>query len=302
MPKTLCLVLDNCVGQNKSQIVMMFFCFLSVTLYDKVVAHYPVSGHSHMPPDKTCLHAKRALGKENLFHPHDMLLRMNKVYSVMASYLDHTKKDCPFFDSWDIVFNDVMKPIPNIGGGGYTSCHFFEFEKGEVKMKRMCNTDDDDIIVHKFMREDTVEPFKKILLSRIFREGVNFSNATCSDILLTKTPQRELNDTKINSLSGKYFSIPVLNLPYYPPSIIPPEDILQANINNDMDMVANYTSQRFKDSIQKLKVGRPKKNIPAPALQVSNSILGFLKNGVDSANSIYKSRLIGIFTFMRRKL
>jgi len=108
MPKTLYLVLDNCVGQNKSQIVMMFFCFLSITLYDKVVAHYPVSGHSHMPPDKTCSHAKRALGKENLFHPHDMILRMNKVYSVMASYLDHTKKDCPFFDSWDIVFNDIF--------------------------------------------------------------------------------------------------------------------------------------------------------------------------------------------------
>jgi hypothetical protein len=46
MEDVLFLVLDNCVGQNKSQGVLMFFNLLSMLFYPKVVLHFLKKGHS----------------------------------------------------------------------------------------------------------------------------------------------------------------------------------------------------------------------------------------------------------------
>ena len=43
-------VLDNNVGQNKSQVVFMFFALMSMTLYPEGVVLLLVAGHSHMAP------------------------------------------------------------------------------------------------------------------------------------------------------------------------------------------------------------------------------------------------------------
>ena len=45
-------LLDNCVGQNKSQKVMKFACLLSVLFYDTVALLYFLPGHTHMLPDR----------------------------------------------------------------------------------------------------------------------------------------------------------------------------------------------------------------------------------------------------------
>ena len=111
---------------------------------------------------------------------------------------------------------------------------------------------------------------------------------------MCKTVTRELNNVKSTSLSGKYFSIPLQNLPYYPSIILPTKDILETNVNNDHDIMATFTSQKVDDSLQKLRVGRPKKINQVNPLKSENSILGFLQKGVNLANSNYKSRIIGI--------
>jgi hypothetical protein len=75
-------VRDNCVGQNKSQAVLMFDCFLSITLYEKVAVQYLVSGHSHMPSDRDWAHAKGCLKNKDLFLPQDMAELISQVCIV----------------------------------------------------------------------------------------------------------------------------------------------------------------------------------------------------------------------------
>ena len=50
---SLCATLmDNCVGQNKSQVVMQFFALLSIIFFPTVSAFYFLPGHSHMICDR----------------------------------------------------------------------------------------------------------------------------------------------------------------------------------------------------------------------------------------------------------
>ena len=44
--------LDNCVGQNKSQFVMKFFCMLSLVCFKVVKVDFLITGHSHMAADR----------------------------------------------------------------------------------------------------------------------------------------------------------------------------------------------------------------------------------------------------------
>ena len=81
-PDTLYIIMDNCVGQNKSQAVLMFMLFLSQLFYKRVVCHYLVSGHSHMCPDRVVSHAKRSIGINNVYHPAGLVEKMNTVRNM----------------------------------------------------------------------------------------------------------------------------------------------------------------------------------------------------------------------------
>jgi hypothetical protein len=92
-PDTLYIIMDNCVGQNKSQAVLMFMSFLSQLFYKRVVCHYLVSGHSHMCPDRVVSHAKRSIGVNNIYHPAGLVEKMNTVsHKVNVVYLTHNHR------------------------------------------------------------------------------------------------------------------------------------------------------------------------------------------------------------------
>ena len=65
--------LDNCVGQNKSQVMMKFYCMLGLCFYETVGCVFLISGHSHMLPDRATSHAKRALKLKNVWHPNQLI-------------------------------------------------------------------------------------------------------------------------------------------------------------------------------------------------------------------------------------
>lgn len=48
VPSSLVNLLENCVGQNKSNVVMKFFAMVSLLLFKKVVLLYLIPGHNHM--------------------------------------------------------------------------------------------------------------------------------------------------------------------------------------------------------------------------------------------------------------
>ena len=77
-------LLDNCVGQNKSQVVMKFYCMLSILFYETVALMYFIPGHTHMLPDRVVAYCKRAIKGLNLFTLGQIVERCNLVKGVNA--------------------------------------------------------------------------------------------------------------------------------------------------------------------------------------------------------------------------
>jgi hypothetical protein len=80
-PDVLYCIHDNCVGQNKSQVVMMFYALLNLVIYSKkTVIHFLKSGHSHMLPDRVHSWSKRSLRQKDIYHPFVLADCMNVTY------------------------------------------------------------------------------------------------------------------------------------------------------------------------------------------------------------------------------
>nr|XP_032818404.1 uncharacterized protein LOC116947095 [Petromyzon marinus] len=69
MPQTLLVVLHNCVGQNKSHIVMQFFATLSILFYRKVVLVELLPGHSHNEADRVVAWCRNKMKGKSFFTP-----------------------------------------------------------------------------------------------------------------------------------------------------------------------------------------------------------------------------------------
>ena len=130
-------VMDNCVGQNKSQAVFMFFALLSLTWYpDGFVCLFLLPGHSHFPPDRTVSWLKKSLHGKNLFLPEHFVQYFNGITSVTAEFMDHRGPNRLMFRGWDAILQHHFVPIPTIKNGGYTSFYFFEFKNGILTARK----------------------------------------------------------------------------------------------------------------------------------------------------------------------
>jgi hypothetical protein len=132
-------ILDNCVGQNKSNCVLKFAAFLSLCFYQKMVLLYLIFGHSHMIADIVVAWTKGAIRKRNLFTPGKIVQEVKKVKSVIPTFLDHCDPSAPFFIGWEGIINKCFLNLPS----GFTFNYFFEFENGNVSMRHLCSTPDE---------------------------------------------------------------------------------------------------------------------------------------------------------------
>lgn len=119
VPHFLVNILDNCVGQNKSNVVMKFFALISLLLFEKVVLLYLIPGHSHMKANRVVAWCKRAIGGLNIYCPIEVAKVCDSVKSVQAEFLDHRDPKRPFF-SWDTILDKYLKFMPV----GFT-CYYF---------------------------------------------------------------------------------------------------------------------------------------------------------------------------------
>lgn len=121
--KYLFIIMDNCVGQNKSQHVLMMFSLLTVIgLYSGIVLHFLEAGHSHGSPDVAVAHAKRPL-KKNYNVPEEIVATMNTVEGVDATYIDFRDannqdkmNDYIFRTGWESLFGEYFIPLPKLKG------------------------------------------------------------------------------------------------------------------------------------------------------------------------------------------
>ena len=84
-PKLCMSLLDNCVGQNKSNVVMKFMALLSIFFYETVALMYFLPDHTHMLPDRVVANCKTAIKGLNLYHLGQITDHCNKVKGVNAS-------------------------------------------------------------------------------------------------------------------------------------------------------------------------------------------------------------------------
>ena len=193
-PTALFQIMDNCVGQNKSQAVMMFFALLSMTLYpDGVTLLFLLPGHSHMACDRVVSWLRRSLKSANLFLPQDFVEQFNKIPSVRAEFLDHLDPNRLMFCNFETILKRNMVTIPPIPGGGYTKMYYFQFYQGVLTARKapdstvefkhqyvqgLLGTDDD--VPYEDLRSRCVQSIE----AHIFLPGKTFDNASVADIMV----------------------------------------------------------------------------------------------------------------------
>ena len=228
-PKILVLVLDNCVGQNKSQVVMQFFALLSILFYEKVVCIYLIPGHSHNTADRIVAWCRNAMKGKNFFTPMAIVDAVNEVKGVNATLIDHRDPKRPCYSSWENVIRKNFKKLPI----RYTFNYFFEFDRGLMSMRPLCSSPDTDAKNYPLISLDNLSLIRKSVLSDLYGAGiVTLEQALTVPLILPIIPPLTLPNKKLVSLGKKYFSIPPEFLEYYPAL---PADVRSQIDNNHSD-------------------------------------------------------------------
>ena len=224
--------MDNNVGQNKSQVVLMFYCMMSMTLFPAgIILHFLLPGHSHMAPDRCTGWHRKSIKGHQIYSPEELVAAINTVKSVIAKFVDHRLLDSPMFRGWENILKSHFYEIPYLPKiNGYTSCHFFETKNGSISMKK--TVDSEVLYTHQYVRgidgtcTKTDMENCRASLERCLFGNKTFDTATVEDIVfsdgnnlirtLSRHPGKTLSKEKIDSFGTKLFSIPVEYQSYYP--------------------------------------------------------------------------------------
>jgi hypothetical protein len=209
---TLLQVLDNCVMQNKSRVVFVFYAMLSIVFYKKVVLLFLLPGHSLNAADRVVPWCRGKMKHQNLYVPEEIATKMNEIDSVRAELLDHRKRDRPFFCGWEDLLSKYFKRMPD----KYTGNYFFEIDSGVVSMRHLVSTEDSEIETFFMIGNGVPQLVREAFLSDLFGDKCDLDIMTMKDVRLDRHPLLELTLKKRKSLALKYFSIPREYLSYYP--------------------------------------------------------------------------------------
>lgn len=199
---------DNCVGQNKSHLTMMFSCLLSITLFQRVVLIFYKTGHSHMMADRVVAWCRNATRGVNLYDADEMMEAWNRVNSVDAEFISHSDPNRPFFVQWEAVLSKYLKKLPS----GFTSNYYFEFFEGKCIMRELCSLDTAGL-------EHVLTPCPDIAAKAMLNDlfGVDrVSEISISKLCLPLHKGNVIEEKKLKSLGLKYSSIPRKYGSFYP--------------------------------------------------------------------------------------
>ncbi|KAI3648372.1 hypothetical protein MP228_006226 [Amoeboaphelidium protococcarum] len=272
--EVLLCVLDNCVGQNKSQVTMRFAALLSVLFYKKVALLYLQPGHSHMMADRAVAWMKTKIQNSQLYLPHQFVDAVNSVNTLCGQFINHEDPLRPCFTGWEALLERFFQKMPV----GFTGCFFFEFSDGVVSYRELCTSANQE--VKDLNKNMEISVLRQQLSKDLFGTTVK-SDWSLSRVLLPRLPQQEIAEKKIKSLSLKYASIPQQYKSYYPTI---PQQLLQENVQNKVATRAeNEAVQKAinsnstkKDQIRR-GPGRPKLTLSDKLPSNQQSLLSFLK-------------------------
>ena len=214
IPTSECKVMDNCVGQNKSNTTHKLSMLFSLLLFENGVTDiYFRVGHSHNQSDMKTAHANKGLAKKNLFTPQAVVVEVNKIKGLTAQVLD--ERDGVFLD-WKPFLD---KHFPNMDPG-FTSFYIFEFKNGKVEYKELSDAGIAGTVKTKVFCADPVGT-RKIILRELF----NLSS-TSSVVEICKARPRlpplqikRISPKKIENMKVIYQQIPRSCRWFYPEGI-----------------------------------------------------------------------------------
>ena len=301
LPSSECKILDNCVGQNKSNTTHKFSMLISLILFrDGVTDLYFRVGHSHNASDMKTSHAKKALAKKNLYTPQAIVSEVNKVKGVSAEVVDD--RDRVFFD-WKVFLD---KHFPNMDAG-FTSYYIFEFKNGVVHYKEVNSDGGIEIVKSKVFCADP-ERTRKIILRELFNlsSTSNVVEICQAKPRLPPLPGKRISQKKVESMKTLYQEIPRSSRWFYPEGTNIQDEphtdlrrkaaagqglgteevgfnLAQLNPEAAIEHAVEAVPIVEVDTLPKNKVGRPKKPVPSQANQPA--IHRFLGAGVKLATN-----------------
>jgi hypothetical protein len=212
-------VLDNCCGQNKSQMVVKMEMLLSIVYEVDIDCLFLKSGHSHNRADSVVGDMNNSLRGNNWYHPADMVKQFNTVKNVNAVLLNN--KD--FYD-WEGVLN---KHFPKALPLGYTSNYFFRYSQGVLRIYEL-HTSAHAWQTIRFCSAFTTLQSKRAAIIKDLFGDLNAHNAieetlrvATGELLLQNTPENVIAPARVASISNKYQHIPEPFLSYYPQVVAP---------------------------------------------------------------------------------
>lgn len=278
VPAYLINILDNCVGQNKSNTVLKFFALVSLLLFEKVVLLYLIPGHSHMKADRVVAWCKGMIRGRNMFCPIEIAKTCDEVKGVSAEFLDHRDSKRPFFVNWDTILDKYFKNLPV----GFTGFYFFEFDEGIISMKHLASSPESEQVCVPLIQPGTAGFVRSALLNELFGVSsiLDLSAKSINTLRLPRHLGIPLTAKKILSISKKYFSIPACYVSYFPDAV----GVVCSDEEPDCEEM-QATQKRVKKKVIKApqqavgarQPGRPKKVVPPLANQ--KSIMGFFAAG-----------------------
>ena len=288
-PRAECKVLDNCVGQNKSNTTHKFSMLLSLLIFpDGVRDIYFKVGHSHNQSDMKTAHAKKALSKKNLYTPQAVIKEVNSVKGLIGQLIESRHG---VFQDWKTFLD---KHFPNMDVG-FTSFFIFEFKNGIVKYQELDKDGEVVTVKSKTFCADP-ESTKKIIL----RELLNLSStSSVAEIIQAKPrlpplPERRISQKKIDNMKTLYQQIPRCSRWFYPEG----ENVdLQARVDHQEEAQAQGAGHqdhggREAGEVERRRVGRPMKQpsqvVNQPAIhrffESVNNNIDINEEGCDRAN------------------
>ena len=250
-PKVCLILLDNCVGQNKSQVVMKFMCLLSILFYETVALMFFLPGLTHMVADRVVANCKNSIKNLNLFSLGQITAEFNRVRGINAEWLRPDDHELPFRINWESALNKYFKHLPT----GYTANFFYEFTKGYCTFRRLANTPNHEAVSIQLAKP--IPELRKQILEDLFLQ-TDVMKVKMVNLSLPRHPGRPIAMKKLKSLGKKYFSTPEKYLKYYPSL---PDSIkeLIAKEESKTSQKRHLSGDLSSSGQKKRRVSRPKK-------------------------------------------
>ena len=203
LPLAECKVLDNCVGQNKSNTTHKCSMHCSLLVFPEGVTdiYYKV-GHSHNQSDAKTGPAAKAMSKKNHYTPQAVAKEVNKVKGLFAEVL-HERSDV-FYD-WKSFLD---KHFPNMDPG-FTGYYIFQFKNGVVDYKEL-NEAGEEVVVKSKVFCANPETVKKFVLRELFNLSATSNTVEIikAKLRLPLLPMKRISQKKIESMRTLYSEIP----------------------------------------------------------------------------------------------